>query len=88
MNALLNATLTLTGNIILNILNAQPGQFLFLVIKQDTTGSHAITLPASSKVVNNGSGYLTLTGTANSIDILSGFYDGTNYFWLLNKNFS
>ena len=75
INAGLNAALTLTGNTTLNILNTQAGQFLFLVIKQDATGSHTVTLPAGSKVVNNGSGYLSLTGTANSIDILSGFYD-------------
>jgi len=87
-NAGLNAAVTLTGNATLNILNAVAGQFFFLVIKQDGTGGHSVTLPGGSKVVNNGGGALGLTGSANSIDILSGFYDGTNYFWLLNKSFS
>lgn len=87
-NAGLNASLTLTGNTTLNILNAQAGQFFLLVVKQNSTGGYTITGPSGSKSVNSGSGAIALSGTANSVDIISGFYDGTNFYWMVNKSFT
>lgn len=83
-----NATVTLAGNRTLAISNMSSGQFATLIIKQDATGSRTLTLPTGSKVVNVGGGVITLTTTPNAVDILSCFYDGTNYYWLLNKKFT
>lgn len=83
-----NATVTLAGNRTLAISNMSAGQFATLIIKQDATGSRTLTLPTGSKVVNVGAGAINLTTTASAIDILSCFYDGTNYYWLLNKKFT
>lgn len=83
-----NALVTLTGNTVLSIANMQAGQFGLLVVKQDATGGRTITLPASSRVVNGGGGAVALSTAANTIDVLSVFYDGTNYYWLCNLTFS
>lgn len=82
-------TTTLTANVttftITSIVNGMTGN---LIVKQDATGSRTLTLPATSKVVNNGGAAITLTTTANAIDVLSWTYDGTNIFWTYGKNFN
>jgi hypothetical protein len=83
-----NATVTLGGNRTLSVSNMSAGQFATLIIKQDATGSRSLTLPSGSKVVNSGAGAVILSTTANAIDILTCFYDGANYYWLLNKKFT
>jgi hypothetical protein len=57
-------------------------------VKQDATGSRTLTLPAGSKVINGGGGAVTLTTAANATDVLSYFYDGTNYFWTIGYNYN
>lgn len=83
-----NATVTLGGNRTLAITGAVSGQSGTLVVKQDATGSRTLTLPAGSKVRDGGSGAITLSTAANSIDVLSYYYDGTNYFWTYAKNYT
>ncbi len=83
-----NATITLAGNRTLSIANMSAGQFATLIIVQDSTGGRTLALPSGSKVVNSGAGAISLSTTANSIDLLSCFYDGTYYYWLLNKKFT
>jgi hypothetical protein len=83
-----NATVTLAGNRTLAINNATAGCYGTLKIVQDATGSRTITLPAGSKVISGGTGAVTLTTTASAIDILTFFYDGTNFFWTVGKNFN
>lgn len=83
-----NAKVTLAGNRTLAISNAVSGDYGKLNITQDATGSRTITLPAGSKVIGGGSGAVTLTTTAAAIDVLTFFYDGTNYFWNIGKNYT
>lgn len=83
-----NATVTLGGNRTLAFSGLSNGMTGTIIIKQDATGSRTITLPASSKVIGGGSGAITLTTTANAIDILSWTYDGTNIYWTYGKNYN
>lgn len=77
-------TVTLTGNVTLNAFeNPRTGQSLTLIIKQDGTGSR--TLSSTMKWSGNTK---TLSTAANSVDIASVFYDGTNYWASLNKGFA
>jgi hypothetical protein len=74
---------TLTGNVTMNALGSPvSGQSLTLIVKQDATGSR--TLTSSMKFAG---GSKTLTTAANSIDIITVFYDGTNYWASLGKDF-
>lgn len=74
-----NATVTLGGNRILEITNAVAGDSGVLKIVQDATGGRDISAwPTGSKF---GGGDSDLSGSANAIDILGWYYDGTNYFW-------
>jgi hypothetical protein len=77
-------TFTLTGNITLNtIANIQAGQSITLILKQDSTGSRLLT----SSMLFSG-GFKTLSTTANAIDIITVFYDGTNYYASLSRSYS
>lgn len=88
LKAVQNSTVTLAGNRNLAMSGWVNGQTGVLIVKQDATGSRTLALPASSKVINGGSGAITLTTAANAIDILTVVYDGTNYFWTHGKNFN
>ena len=59
---------------------------LILVLIQDATGSRTATFPNTVKWV--GGTAPTLTTAANSIDICSFYYDGTNYFGVANNAFA
>jgi hypothetical protein len=61
------------------------GQSITLVITQDATGSRVMT---PNGVYRFAYGYKTLSTTANAIDMLSIFYDGTNYLCNLVKGYS
>ena len=82
-----NYSITLTANTTINLNNVRNGDYGTIIIKQNITGGKNIILgtlnggSVNHKVVNNGSGSITLTGTANSIDILSFVYDGVNVYW-------
>lgn len=83
-----NAQVTLGGNRTLSVSGAVAGWSGTLVVKQDATGSRTLTLPAGSKVVNGGAGAITLTTAASAVDLLTVYYDGTNYWWTYGKNFN
>jgi hypothetical protein len=75
---------TLTGNITLSAF-ASPvaGQSITLILVQDATGSRILT-----STMKFAGGSKTLSTTANSIDIMTVFYDGTNYYASLAKGFA
>jgi hypothetical protein len=74
---------TLTGNVTFNAFTSPvAGQSLTLIVKQDATGSRTLT-----STMKFAGGSKTLTTAANSIDIISVYYDGTNYFASLGKDF-
>jgi hypothetical protein len=78
-------TLTATGNITINaasFTNAQSGHNATIIVKQDGTGSR--TLTSDLKFAG---GSKTLSTAANSIDMITVFYDGTNYLASLVKDF-
>ena len=83
-----NATVTLGGARALTITGAVSGSQGVIKVVQDGTGGRTLSLPASSKVVNSGSGTWTPTAAAGSIDILAWIYDGSNYFWTIGKTYS
>jgi hypothetical protein len=77
-------TITLTGNVTFSAFsNPESGQSLTLIVKQDGTGSRTLT----STMLFAGA-EKTLSTAANSIDIISVFYDGTNYYASLAKGFA
>ncbi len=57
-----------------------------LILVQDSTGSRTATWPTSVKW--SGGTAPTLTTAANSVDIVSFLYDGTNYYATSSLNFS
>lgn len=75
---------TLTGNLEINgFSNAETGQSITIILAQDATGNRTFT--TTMKMAGGDS---TLSTAANAIDILTIFYDGTNYYGSLAKNFS
>ena len=66
-----NAELLLTKSISLEVVEAASGAYGSIDITQDSVGSHTITLPSNSIVVNGGGGVITLTGTPGSKDTLN-----------------
>lgn len=77
-------TVTLTGNVTFNAFsNPETGQSLTLIVKQDATGGRTLT----SSMLFAGADK-TLSTAANAVDIISVFYDGTNYYASLAKGFA
>lgn len=68
-----------TGNLTLAVSDfptgCKPNTQFAMRIQQDATGSRTLTLTGFKK----SQGVLTLTTTANAVDILMFFYDGTNW---------
>lgn len=83
-----NASLLLNSNKILFFEQLTPGDYGTIKLIQDATGSRTLTLPSNSKVSGGGAGVLTLSTTANAIDIATFYYDGLNLFWNISTNFS
>lgn len=88
-----NATLTFTvhsGSRTLNITNPLAGSTYFLRLVQDATGGEGLILGTGCtwKVSGGGAGAITLSTGANAVDMLAFYYDGTNCYANLNKNFS
>jgi hypothetical protein len=76
--------LNITGNITIDtITNMIAGRSMTLVLKQDATGGR--TLTSSMKFAGASK---TLSTAANAIDIMSIFYDGTNYYASLTKGYA
>lgn len=76
-------SVTLTGSCTFAFSNPTSGATYQIIITQDGTGGRAITFPTihwESKLAPS------LTGTANSKDIVTLTYDGTNYNGVISKN--
>ena len=75
---------TATGNFTLNSLaNAVAGTSMTIIITQDATGNRTLT-----STMKFAGGIKTLSTAANSIDIISVFYDGTAYYAVLSKGYA
>lgn len=84
-----NAKMILSGNVTLNINGATSGAYGTLKLVQDSVGSNTLTFGAGTHlVVNGGSGSVTLTSTPNSVDIISFFYDGSEFNWSAGYNYT
>ncbi len=78
-------TVTLSGNITVNALaSVANGDSLTLIIRQPASGG-PYTLSSTMKFAG---GTKTLSTAANAIDVLTIFYDGTDYLASLGTNFS
>lgn len=77
--------ITISASTTLSYSGAVAGQFLTLLVVENGTGNFTITLP-TTKWVNGSAG--TFTTTANAINILTVFYDGTNYLTALSPGFA
>lgn len=76
---------TLTGNITWNAFGTPvAGQSITMILVQDATGSRTLT----STGIKWAGGTKTLSTAANSIDIATVYYDGTNYYGSLAKGFA
>jgi hypothetical protein len=84
LNQSISAQVTLTDNRELVIENPVDGDTGILVVVQDASGNHTLTLPTESLGQD---GSLVLSTAGDSKDILSFYYDGTNYFWNLGTNY-
>ena len=77
-------TMTLTGGLTFNgFTNASTGQSATFILTQDGTGGRALT---STMKFAGGSKTLSTAGT--STDIISVFYDGSNYWASLAKGYA
>lgn len=77
---------TLTDNCTFTFTDpSKPGNFVLMLV-QDATGGRTVTWPANCKWA--GGTAPTLSTAANAIDIVSFFYDGTNYYGVASLNFS
>lgn len=86
MNNGINGSVKLKGvNRILSIQNPVTGYTYQLKVEQDSTGGRTITQwPAGTRWVNGVAP--TFTSLPNSIDLVSLYYDGANYYgWIRNK---
>jgi len=86
----LNAGVTLAGNRTLSFSTPPAsGAYGTLVVKQDATGGRTLTLPSVANKILGSSSTTTigLTTTANAIDIVNFYFDGTNYFWNVGQGY-
>lgn len=84
-----NAKVILSGNVTLSVNGATSGAYGTIKLVQDSVGSHTLTFGAGTHlVVNGGSGSVTLTSTPNSVDIISFFYDGSEFNWSAGYNYT
>jgi hypothetical protein len=91
-----NAVLTMvhtTGSRTINLTGLASGCTGTLIVKQDGTGGATLVLGTNTgaytnKVIAAGVGAITITATANAVDILAWTYDGTSVFWTYGQNYS
>lgn len=77
--------LTLTASCVLTFTNPSLGRLQIKLI-QDGTGNRTVNFPVTCKWEGGAAPILSVT--ANAIDIVSFFYDGTNYFGVANMGFA
>jgi hypothetical protein len=84
-----NAKITLTSNLTLNISNVEDGDYGTLKITQGGAGGFTITLGTGKhQVVNTGAGSITLTANAGAVDVVTFFYDGTEFLWSVGNSYT
>jgi hypothetical protein len=76
-------TVTLTGNCTFAFSNPTSGASYQIIITQDSTGGRTITWPT---IHWEGKTVPSLTGTANSVDVVTLTYDGSKYLGVMSKN--
>lgn len=77
---------TLTGNCTFTFVDPNGPTNMLVRLVQDATGGRTVTWPASVKWP--GGTAPTLSTAANAIDIVSFYFDGTNYYGQAGLNFS
>lgn len=83
-----NKVVTLQANRTLSISNPVAGAYATLRVIQGTGGSKTLALPAGSKVSGGGGGVVTLSANATDEDILTVYYNGTNFYVSAATNFN
>jgi hypothetical protein len=85
-----NCEVTLTANRILSVTNVNDGQFGTIIVKQDGTGGHTLSLgsPGTHRVANGGGGSVLLTSTPSAQDVLSFFYRNSVFYWNIGYNYN
>ncbi|MCA6468801.1 MAG: hypothetical protein IM591_00240 [Chitinophagaceae bacterium] len=83
-----NAVVTLGGNRTLAFSNTRTGAYYTLRVIQDGTGGRTLAMPASVRVIGGGGGVVTLSTAANSVDLISFYFDGTNYWTSFGQNYT
>jgi len=78
--------LTLTGNATLTFTNPTLKARVQLILVQGATGSNTVTWPPLVKWA--GGTPPTLSTAANAVDIVTLFFDGTNYYGVASLNFA
>ena len=82
-------TVTLASNTQFGITGLSTGQTVTLIIRQDATGSRTASFTSdTSAAVKFAGGVSTLSTTANAIDIVTVYNDGTNLLGTLAKAFA
>jgi hypothetical protein len=77
-------TYTLTGAITLNALtNAVAGTSMTIILTQGGTGSYGLT-----STMKFAGGAKSLSSAVGAIDIISVFYDGTNYYAIVSRSYA
>lgn len=84
----LNAEISLTENVTTFTINNVTNGMIGVIRVIQGAGSYTMVLPASSLVVDNGGGSYTPTTTNGAIDILTFYYDGTNFHWNIGQNYT
>lgn len=82
------ATVTITDNRTLEIINPIEGKIYKLKVIQGGAGSFTLAMPDGTVVVGGGGGAVTLTSAAGSIDEIIFEYDGVNYYVHTRLNFT
>jgi len=78
---------TLTANCTYTFTAPQGPCNLLLKVVQDGTGSRTVTWPATVKWPTNGTAPTLSTGV-NDVDIITFYYDGTNYYGVASLDFA
>jgi hypothetical protein len=89
VDASLSSTFTLTAAqsfTLANPINGVAGQNITIVLKQDTTGSRVITWGSAYKFPSGANKILSTA--ASSIDVVTAYFDGSNYLCNLTKAYS
>jgi len=84
------AKVTLGGNRTLLITNLTAGKVVYMTLGviQDATGSRTLAMPAGTKVINGSAGVVTLSTSANAVDILSFRWNGATLYCTYGKNYN